>query len=135
MKFEEVLSALREGKKIRRAFWWGGHYLKLVSNGIIDQDGKSLTFGKEDLIADDWEVVKETKKVRLRDLTWKQYTEWVENHCQEYNEYCDKCPFQKVKCENDGGQNSLWINNKDLYSDKFLDQEIEIEVEENNGKN
>ena len=135
MKLEEALPALREGKKIRRKDpSWINFYDciyvncvgKVMPNRAYFED---YTLDTEDLDADDWEIVEETKKVKLRDLTWEQYTEWVENHCQEYNEYCDKCPFQKVKCENDGGQNSLWINNKDLYSDKFLDKEVEIEEE------
>ena len=130
MKFEEVLPALREGKRIRRNYFDEGKYIEVrrLDEFICDNYDTDYTFCLDDLCADDWEIVaKEKKKVKLKDLTWEQYNEWVDNHCQEYNEYCDKCPFQKVKCEKDGGQNSLWINNKDLYSDKFLDQEIEIE--------
>ena len=135
MKFEEILPALREGKKIRKRHWCKGSYIYIdfdFNGELVAQSGKSveIILGRLcDLEKDEWEIIKETKKVKLRDLTIEQYNEWVDNHCQEYNEYCDKCPFQKVKCEKDGGQNSLWINNKDLYSDKFLDQEIEIEVE------
>ena len=129
MKFEEILPALREGKRVRRNYFDEGKYIEVrrFDGFICDNYDIDYTFCLDDLCADDWEIIKETKKVKLRDLTWEQYVKWVENNCQEYNTYCDKCPFQKVKCENDGGQNSLWINNKDLYSDKFLDQEIEIE--------
>lgn len=72
MKIEEVLPALREGKKIRRTFWWEGHYFKLASDGIVDQEGKKFTFGKDDLLCSDWEIIKKKKKVKVRDLptTW-----------------------------------------------------------------
>lgn len=133
MKFEEIIPALRAGKKVKQK-QWKDVYLDINSFGLCELSGRNadhtLLYCKISslLEKDDWEIVaKEKKKVKLKDLTWEQYNEWVDNHCQEYNEYCDKCPFQKVKCEKDGGQNSLWINNKDLYSDKFLDQEIEIE--------
>ena len=59
MTFEEVLSALREGKKIRRTFWWEDHYLKLTNDGIVDQKGENVTFGVDDLFCSDWEIVKE----------------------------------------------------------------------------
>ena len=127
MKFEEVLPALREGKKIRRKWWWEGHYFKLVSDGIVDQEGKNFTFGKDDLFCSDWEIVKEKKKVKLRDLTEEQYEKWIKNNCDTFGNYCDGCPFQKVRCDNYEKKNDWWIGNKDLYSDKFLDQEIEVE--------
>ena len=126
MKFEEVLPALRAGKKIRRTFWWEEHYLKLASDGIVDQEGKNFTFGKDDLFCLDWEVVKETKKVKLRDLTPEQYKNWYKNNCDTFND-CDGCPFSKVRCINYDKRKNWWIDNKDLYSDKFLDQEVEIE--------
>lgn len=76
MKFEEVLPALREGKKIRRKdIFWKDYYgflsiieeeeNKIVSDNVID-DTYEIT--EKDLIADDWEIVKEKKKVKLKDL-------------------------------------------------------------------
>ena len=38
---------------------------------------------------------------------------------------CFDCPFYRVSCLYDK-DNKCWIDNKDLYSDKFLDQKIEI---------
>lgn len=65
------------------------------------------------------------KKIKLREMTEEQYKTWTKNHCDI--EYCNKCPFKKIYCIS---INEIsWIKNKDLYSDKFLDQEIEIEVE------
>lgn len=61
---------------------------------------------------------KESKK-KLRDLTSEEYYKWVLEKC--YGE-CKNCIFDKVKC---GSGQDCWVNNKDFYSDKFLDQEIE----------
>ena len=40
---------------------------------------------------------------------------------------CNDCIFNKAQCAEPSDESS-WINNKDLYSDKFLDQEIEIDL-------
>ena len=71
---------------------------------------------------DDWEIVKEAKKVKLRDLTERQYREY-EKGCKERN--CFECLFNNVVCNLDSFMH--WIKHKDLYSDKFLDQEVEID--------
>ena len=68
-----------------------------------------------------------TRKVKLRDLTEEQYNERIKNHCKDYGDNCKGCPFCKVRCDN-GENDDIWIKNKDLYSDKFLNQKIEIEV-------
>lgn len=66
MKFEEVLPALREGKKIRRNCMPYGYY-HIKNNHIVDENGEIYTFGVEaDILQDDWEIVKEEKKVKLR---------------------------------------------------------------------
>ena len=121
MKFEEVLSALREGKKIRRKCQ-PNRYYHIENNHIINEIGDLYTFGVEaDILQDDWEIVRETKKVKLRDLTKEQYKKY-EKSCEE--RICAKCPFVVVECNS---QNSnCWFYHKDLYSDKFLDQKIEI---------
>lgn len=132
MKFEEVLPALREGKKIRREDTvWQNYYgflfiseteNEIISDNVWDYD---YTITKEDLNADDWEIVKEekkkeTKKVKLRDLTEEQYIKWLDEGCDECD--CSKCPFRGIECDK-----TFWMSCKDMYSDKFLDQEIEIE--------
>ena len=116
MKFEEVLPALREGKKVGRKKWDKSYYVNNYGEAYVDW---------EDLLATDWEIVKEPKKVKLRDLTEKQYENWLAKNC--YYTKCVNCPFAKVYCDLTSKNN--WINNKDLYSDKFLDIEIEIEEE------
>ena len=63
------------------------------------------------------------RKKKLRDLTMEEYKKF----CMKYNDVCAKCPFRLVVCCITA--DNLWINNKDLYSDKFLEQEIEVEDE------
>lgn len=130
MKLEEVLPALREGKKIRRRTWCKDTYIYINSYGNFEtQSGRpfEIILDGYDLRHNNWEIVKEKKKVKLRDLTEEQYNKWIKNNCTKYSNYCNGCPFQKVRCDNDENKNDVWIENKELYSDKFLDQEIEIE--------
>ncbi len=56
MKFEEVLPALREGKKVRRKSWAARDYIV---------GGSSYELSACSLMADDWEVYEEPKKPRL----------------------------------------------------------------------
>ena len=67
-------------------------------------------------------VKKEQKKKKLRDLTIEEYAKWKRKNCGN----CSKCIFRHVYC-NTFDENNCWIYHKDLYSDKFLDQEIEVE--------
>lgn len=64
---------------------------------------------------------KEPKKKKLRDLTPEEWDKWKGKNCGN----CKKCIFNKVYC-NSSYVKSSWVNNKDLYSDKFLNQEIEV---------
>ena len=65
------------------------------------------------------------KKIKLRDLTSEQFERWMEDNCghAEYVD-CTDCPFFFSNCIVD--EKKSWLNNKDLYSDKFLDIEIEV---------
>ena len=67
-------------------------------------------------------IIKLPKKKKLRDLTLEEFVKWREKHCIAD---CNKCIFNNVYCRTDSSRN--WISHKDLYSDKFLDQEIEVE--------
>lgn len=118
MKFEEVLPALKEGKKIRRAS------SKL---GITFTKDEFFRLDSTDLLqADDWEIIKEKKKVKLRDLTTEQFNKWVGNYCGYTPDYCcGGCPFNFVDCIS--LNDTCRLKHKDLFSDKFLDQEVEIE--------
>lgn len=66
-------------------------------------------------------------KIKLKDLTYEQYREWEYQNCNKKITNCEKCIFDKVRC--DSYLNCCWINHKELYSETFLDQEVEIEVE------
>lgn len=66
-------------------------------------------------------------KIKLRDLTKKQYREWEYQNCNNKITNCEKCIFDNVRC--DSYLNCCWINHKELYSETFLNQEIEVEGE------
>lgn len=62
-------------------------------------------------------------KIKLRDMTieWDIY---LSNKCTG-GDCCSNCIFTTVNCEGSECKDS-WVNNKDCYSDKFLDQEVEF---------
>ena len=72
----------------------------------------------EDII----KLPKEPKKKKLRDLTPEEYDKWVIENCDNGILSCRDCVFRYVNCD----KYLRWIHHKDLYSDKFLDQEIEV---------
>ena len=125
MKFEEVLPTLRDGKKItnERIKKCGYQYIYYRDRTIFENIGGYWHLTDEDIVEiDDWEIVKEKKKVKLRDLTEKQFEKWRYKNCEKYG--CAKCPVRCVDCNK-----TFWMSCKEMYSDKFLDQEIEIEGE------
>lgn len=68
-------------------------------------------------------------KKKLRDLTFEEYKDWKVENC--IGKDCSRCAFGCVNCswvpdEYTCGGDTCWINNKDSYSDKFLNQEINI---------
>ena len=67
---------------------------------------------------------KEPKKKKLKDWTEEDYKKWKDKNCKIVS-MCDKCIFKNVVCAEFYSES--WVNNKDLYSDKFLNQEIEVE--------
>ncbi len=79
------------------------------------------------LLSGTYEIIKlpkEPKKKKLRDLAPKEFDKWQRKNCDCID--CRKCLFANAVCYNSAFDNS-WVNHKDLYSDKFLDQEIEVE--------
>lgn len=64
-------------------------------------------------------------KKKLRDISLKEFKVWSIKNCKQSS--CEKCVFSKVCC--DEFSSDCWINNKDIYSDKFLNQEIEIDTD------
>lgn len=129
MKFEEILPALREGKKIIRDCWGKDNYYFLNEDYCLEtKEGAVATFlTLPAIFSDDWEIVKEPKKVKLRDLTEKQFNKRFKNNCGKYSN-CEGCLFGVVNCSK--SDDNSRFQHKDLFSDKFLDQEVEIEEEE-----
>lgn len=66
------------------------------------------------------------KKIKLRDLTEKQYEKWKYDKCGKTQNCCTNCILNIVHCSS--LYDTFWMNHKDMFSDKFLNQEIEIEV-------
>lgn len=64
-------------------------------------------------------------KKKLRDISLEEFKVWSIKNCKQLS--CEKCGFSKVRC--DEFSRNCWVNNKDIYSDKFLNQEIEIETD------
>lgn len=60
-------------------------------------------------------------KIKLKDLTEEQYMAYYPVFI--CGNGCDNCIFKNVVCWN---TKTNWTRHKDLYSDKFLNQEIEI---------
>ena len=75
MKFEKVIPALSAGKKIRRTKWKEDVCISIEGEPdhyVRYNFGSVFNFNKSDFESDDWEIVKEKKKVKLRDLTKEQ---------------------------------------------------------------
>lgn len=71
-----------------------------------------------------YKIIKISKKKKLRDLTEEEFLNWKGNNCGN----CKNCIFRNVICTCAGKYESLWVECKELYSDTFLNQEIEVEV-------
>ena len=74
--------------------------------------------GLNNLLNGYFKIIKLPKKKKLRDLTPKEFDKIP---CED----CPSCIFYNVPCNS--RNNRCWIYHKDLYSNKFLDQEIEVE--------
>lgn len=130
MKFEEILPALRAGKKVMSYSIDCEYIYYSPEDGELYTDkGCKITLLTSYVIKlDNWEIFKEKKKVKIRDLTKEQYEEWVEQNCiWMCDDGCRGCPFRKVKCDSRYMADDARYLNKNLYSDKFLNREIEIE--------
>lgn len=72
------------------------------------------------------EKLKMKREIKLRELTKEQWDNWIENNCNLKMD-CKNCPIYNTYCDSSEDEN-CWINHKDIYSDKFLNQEVEIEI-------
>lgn len=77
------------------------------------------------LLTGEWQIVKLPKKKKLRDFTMDDLKKWTNANCKDHP--CNGCLFRDVNCNAYGAR--VWVNHKDLYSDKFLDQEVEVPEE------
>ena len=85
--------------------------------------GGRLTFASVVLLLKgDFKIIKLPKKKKLRDLTIEEYEKWYENNCGASD--CYECPFATVNCS--AHSENGWAKHKNLFSDKFLDQEVEV---------
>ena len=68
-------------------------------------------------------------KKKIRDITKAEFEIWQNTNCKIYGFYCIGCPFKMVQCR-DTRNEIPWYENKEMFSDKFLDQEIDIATPE-----
>ena len=125
MKFEEILPAFRDGKKITNEHIkkCGFQYIYYRDGTIFENNGGYWHLTDKEIVEidDSWEIITEKKRVKLRDLTAEQVKKWIGENCNR-GDYCKDCPFRCVEC-----YDTFWLSHKDMFSDKFLDQEIEVE--------
>ena len=99
----------------------------VFNNCIIDSDGfvfvenRALWATTISLLTGEYSYEITSKKKKLRDITEEEWDKWRDKNCYE----CEKCIFRYIPCTKSSSNNS-WCNNKDLYSDRFLNQEIEV---------
>lgn len=70
-------------------------------------------------------MIKENKK--LKDLTYDEYAKFKSFECG-YEGKCTKCVFRTGNCEGPDSPDS-WFNNKEMYSEGFLEQLLPVEKE------
>lgn len=64
-------------------------------------------------------------KKKLRNVTREEFIEWKQKNCiGAHNADCNKCVFKGYNC--DRFSEGVWVNYKNLCSDAFLDQKIEV---------
>ena len=68
-------------------------------------------------------IPKEPNKKKLRELTPEEWDKWREKKCRFTR--CENCIFNSASCLESESRYS-WVNHKDLYSEKFLNQEVEV---------
>ena len=66
-------------------------------------------------------------KKKIRDITDEEFEIWKNYNCKTYDLHCTGCPFRASEC-GFVGLRFPWYENKEMFSDKFLDQEINITV-------
>lgn len=111
---------IKRGDKIFKEIYYFDERIYIHS----ENDDSSYIPMLNNILNGEYKIIKLTKKKKkLRDLTVEEYKKWVDNYCADGHIACKGCIFSGSDCSIKFG----WINHKDLYSDKFLDQEIEVE--------
>ena len=91
-------------------------------NLIVKSNAEFSSLNLSRLLTEEIKIIKLPKKKKLRDLTMEEYKKWLEKNCK--NNICDKCIFNNVVCSD---ADCSWVKHKYLYSDAFLNKEIEVE--------
>ena len=68
-------------------------------------------------------------KKKIKDITDEEFEIWKNYNCKTYDLHCTGCPFRASEC-GFVGLRFPWYENKEMFSDKFLDQEIDIATPE-----
>lgn len=92
MTIVEAVKALTEGKKIRRNDWEKDHYITLVDNQVVSQNGWSSGLCIDDFSADWWEEYKED----ILDEKEKEYLSAVIKPFRDRVEYIKKTEAYNV---------------------------------------
>lgn len=66
-------------------------------------------------------------KKKIRDITEEEFEIWKNYNCKTYDLHCIGCPFRASEC-GFVGLRFPWYESKEMFSDKFLNQEINITV-------
>lgn len=68
------------------------------------------------------------KKIKLKDLTKALYLKWrmVYKNPNNCSGTCEKCPLRLVHCHPETKE--CWIYHTEMFTDKFLNKTIEIEI-------
>lgn len=66
-------------------------------------------------------------KKKIRDITKEEFEIWKNYNCKTYDLHCTGCPFRASEC-GFVGLRFPWYESKEMFSDKFLNQEITITV-------
>lgn len=61
---------------------------------------------------------------KLKYLTPEEFYNWEKENCNHTE--CNACPFKSANCSL--YDEDSWVNHKELFSDKFLNQELEIKA-------
>ena len=102
---------------------YGNNIFTIDENLTISDDRETIyIYLLASLLRGDYKIIKFSKKKKLRDLTEDEFLNWKRNNCGN----CKNCIFRNVICTCAGKYESLWVECKELYSDAFLNQEIEV---------